>query len=1431
MNSRWQAARIGLINFWYYDEQEFPFVKGRMLLRGSNGSGKSVTMQSVIPLLLDGNMSPERLDPFGSRDRKMSSYLLEEDDGRDERTGYLYLEFRREDSDTWLTVGMGIRARRGKPLDKWYFSLTDGRRVGKDFFLYKEMGGKVTLSKKELENRIAGGGQVFERQADYMEYVNRQIFGFETVEEYKEMIDLLIQLRTPKLSRDFKPSVVNDILSDSLQPLSDEDLRPMSEAIENMDTMTMNLKAREAGYQAAEKIRKVLDRYSRLILFEKADRFCENRKRLSELEREEQDREAERAGCEKRVRELDRECADLDARREAMEKERESLSRSDAVGLKSRELDLAGRIRSREALLEEKRRQLSVKQEQYTENADKKRREEDRAYEKERELDGLLEEMQAEAEEMAFDEHAFFQTELKESFQAPFSWETHETQYKKTREEIGRGAEILREAEARRREADELLRKRERQQRETDAALRRESELEGVLVQTENEWKEALYSWNGQNRELRFPPEQMREMARFADEYGEDSDFSRVRQTAADLWIERKTEVSAEINKNRETSEELEKIHRMLREELAQWEGSREPEPERSEAVRRNRERLSEKGIPYREFYRTVEFGKDLDPDACGRLEEALLQMGILDALVIEEQYREEVLSADPGCADRYLFVQPGHAEKSLLDVLDLNDSVNDIFFNQRITGILGNIALGGAPSKAPDGGALEGGTAGTAEVLGAGKAAGVGKAAGAGASVTAVYPDGSYQIGVVSGTVTGEYEAGLIGVQAREKNRQARIALCREQIAENEREQERLREELESLEQRTAQMQEEYDRLPTDTDLREAWRMLSDARHTVSRMREEGLRLEQELTEAGALLRELNRKAAEIAQKLCLACAYETFRRAEEAAAEYGQHFYQLRSGHELYLQILAHLRELAERLEILDGDMDQIRYETGSAERELRREQEEYESVRQQLELTDYEEIRQRLDECMDWLRDYPERLQAAVAERTQNEERIRVLSERAVRLEEQIREYRRRESYLEKSFAAELDLGYVAEAAPENGREEPAGAGSADSGEPMREQRKKVGNTAERAAKVRGLLAGECAGMDKDQIIRSLNQVYFENRGFLTDYQIMQTELFEEPERDAQRGDPPAKRLDIAARYQGVRIPFHRLPGYLAEEIEELKSLIRAGDRELFEDILANTVSRKIRGKINSSNAWVEKMNSLMGAMNTSSGLRLNLRWRSRTAETEEQLDTKELVELLKKDYRLMREDEAAKLSAHFRSKVEEARRHARDSGGMISFYQVMKETLDYRKWFEFQLFFQKGGERVRELTNSVFGTFSGGEKAMAMYVPLFSAVVAKYQGGRADAPRLISLDEAFAGVDNRNIRDMFRLMTEFRFDFIINSQVLWGDCDTLDALAVYQLIRPENAKFVTVMPYLWNGHARVMLEDESEMEERAAEEAAH
>ena len=51
MNNRWKMNRIGFVNFWLYDEEDFEFEDGKLLLRGQNGSGKSITTQSFIPCI------------------------------------------------------------------------------------------------------------------------------------------------------------------------------------------------------------------------------------------------------------------------------------------------------------------------------------------------------------------------------------------------------------------------------------------------------------------------------------------------------------------------------------------------------------------------------------------------------------------------------------------------------------------------------------------------------------------------------------------------------------------------------------------------------------------------------------------------------------------------------------------------------------------------------------------------------------------------------------------------------------------------------------------------------------------------------------------------------------------------------------------------------------------------------------------------------------------------------------------------------------------------------------------------------------------------------------------------------------------------------------------------------------------------------------
>ncbi|AZR73335.1 hypothetical protein BBF96_08030 [Anoxybacter fermentans] len=156
----------------------------------------------------------------------------------------------------------------------------------------------------------------------------------------------------------------------------------------------------------------------------------------------------------------------------------------------------------------------------------------------------------------------------------------------------------------------------------------------------------------------------------------------------------------------------------------------------------------------------------------------------------------------------------------------------------------------------------------------------------------------------------------------------------------------------------------------------------------------------------------------------------------------------------------------------------------------------------------------------------------------------------------------------------------------------------------------------------------------------------------------------------------------------------------------------------------------------------------------------------------------------------------------------SRINRARAILDDKGYGESLHQAIKEVLDYHKWFKFILYYQKEGERKKELTNHVFYTFSGGEKAMDMYIPLFSAVYSHSMQARKDAPRIITLDEAFTGVDENNIRDMFALVE----DFIINSQALWGDYDTVPELSIAELIRPKNVNYVSVIHYYWDGKVR-------------------
>ncbi len=322
-------------------------------------------------------------------------------------------------------------------------------------------------------------------------------------------------------------------------------------------------------------------------------------------------------------------------------------------------------------------------------------------------------------------------------------------------------------------------------------------------------------------------------------------------------------------------------------------------------------------------------------------------------------------------------------------------------------------------------------------------------------------------------------------------------------------------------------------------------------------------------------------------------------------------------------------------------------------------------------------------------------------------------------------------------------------------------------------------------------------------------------------LNDYSLRNVTLFADYSttlEDEKKLYESGIRADVTSMYQGIKMNVIALSKKLESDIEENKILISKQDRHLFEDILLNTVGEKIRKRIESSNEWVTKINTIMSEMQQDSALSFKLVWKSISAEQEGEIDTRELVRILKMDPKMLKDSDTEKLTNHFRSKIKKAEELYQDS--YISFYKIIEEVLDYRSWFTFQLLYQRKGQNMKELTDKVFSKFSGGERAKSMYIPLFASCYAKFNLARENALRIIALDEAFAGVDEENIREMFGILKYLDIDFIINSQVLWGDYDTIDELSICELIRPQNSPVVTVERYRWNGKYKEIIQDRKE-----------
>lgn len=1361
-DNRWTINRAGLLNFWYYDDEEFEFSDGKLLLRGANGSGKSVTMQSFVPLLLDGNKSPERLDPFGSRARKIENYLIGEDESStEESTGYLFMEFKKKQSEIYMTIGMGLNAKRGKPLSFWGFLITDGRRAGRDFKLYKDMGGKVPLSKRELKNKLGEGGILLESQREYMDAVNKHLFGFDNIEDYDELVKLLIQIRTPKLSKDFKPTVIYEIMNNSLQPLSDEDLRPMSEAIENMDNLKAKLDELKVNKTAADKLKKAYDQYNGHVLFEKAKRLLDSAGTVRRLQEELSTLEVSIASMRSELVQEETRLAELEIERHTLEEKKRELEKHDSYAVKERIAKIETETTGLEAQLDAKKiglenRNARLRSLEY----DIKRLTGDMES-LECSLSKRLNDMDDAATDISFDEHFFMRDELEKSPRLLYDFSYITGRLEEYSKRLAEASRALEDEKAASREHDRMLGSLEELSSKKKAAEKILDEADMLVTEEMERFAERVRAWESGNMQLKLTSEILVDVSQKIFSYGDgvciEDVLDPVRSQHGRLESEIREEMASanfKAGKTRQLISEKES-------EIAEWEKRKEPEPPLSDEAARNRERLRNLGIPFIPLYKAVEFQDDIAEREKGVIEEALMYMGMLDALIISDEHRKAALGMEEGMADKYVFSSPRHIMHELSLKVRVARNIGETLSIEWVDNALKSVLLD----------CIDGDTF--------------------------INESGVYGIGPIRGVCGRTYTAKYMGTLARERFKEETISKLLSEKETLISELMQWEESLEAYNKKLQELTEEWNGFPGFADIDTAIKTRERASLQLEIYAKNVMDAEDEAKAAHIALQEARKTAHELTRNVQIPVILDAYREACSCARDYSIALSRLESVNKDIVNANSKLDAVRESAGYVEHDLDEIRYDIGVIERDMKRNDSMKSELQKQLELMGYDEIEKEIESCIKSLASIPELIKGSVANRTRAEEGLKAAGARIEQARANLNFESRLRDVHADGFEKELSLRYV----------------EIDAG----------GEIELSAEAVRARLQDE--GFVKkgvEEHIRSIQEKYHEIKQYMAEYALKIDRLFEEEnEYENERLLKAVRsnvRLEIMGKVSGRYIGFYDVIAHINAQIEENDKLLKESDRTVFEDILAKTISRKMRAKIYHSEEWVKKMNSLMEGMNTSSGLSFSLAWKSKSAEDEQQLDSSELVKLLKKDGHLLLESELESMSMHFRSKIAQVRRQCQESDKHQTFHAIMKDVLDYRKWFEFRLYYRKTNESKKELTNNAFDRFSGGEKAMAMYVPLFSAVYAKYRGARSDCPRIISLDEAFAGVDENNIRDMFRLLGELELEYIINSQILWGDYDTVSSLAICELQRPDNADFVTVIRHRWNGIQMELLENE-------------
>ena len=1395
--TRWQPLRLGLVELFHYDAEEFWFRDGHLLLRGNNGTGKSKVLSLTLPFLFDARLSSARIEPDGDAGKKMAWNLLM--GSYDRRIGYAWIEFGRLDADGmphYLTLGAGLSAAAARAaVDSWFFILeadpargTPAPRLNQDLWLTNET--RTVHSKENLRRVINGWGQIFDTGTSYRRAVDERLFHLGPA-RYDALMDTLIQLRQPQLSKKPDEASLSQALTEALPPLAGELLADVAQALSQLEEDRLQLEEYQSLARAVERFNKryrvyagTQTRRQARALRQAQTEFDNASQARTKAQTRLDEARADEAGQRARFEQADLALAGSRARLDAL---REDPAMQDANRLESAAREAAARQLAMDAA------ELAVGvagQRLAAHEADSAR-----TAQRAEAAGHRLAELRSEAELLA-ERCSIASTHAAQPLAAldtacladlsPRAFEAARGALRaavvERREQIG----VLRKRHAERTQADALLAQRhatqtERQQDAEDATARRtdaDAEVERQAGALNEAWERCF----AQLTQLRIDPAQQLAVldelalwtlaldganpARQALQVAQQDTSQRLAQRGAGLAAQGQTL----NNEARQLVDERERIDAGV------------DAPPLAPPTRDPLSRHARAGAP---LWQLVEFRDAVIAPQRAGLEAALEAAGLLDAWVAPDG---QLQTGDGGATllDTQVLnpLQPPspHPRASLADWLHAGsslDAADAAVSSALVTRLLESIACSDT-----DGGDSD----------------------------AWVATDGRFRLAALAGA-WNKPTAAYIGVAARAAARARRLGEIATRLAQIDADLAALRALLEQLTQDQQRAGEEWRLAPPDDTLRQSHLSASASAKAAQQARERLALADDAFRSAQALAHAAREHLATDAADLRLPNTEAALSDVDAALGHYND------------TQLA--LAQAAHELRLAQPELQRQQTREAQARDDLR--QRDAQAGLCRIEAKEAQARAVVLREAVGALVEALQRQLAQARDAVNSGEATTRLASDALRLAGEARAAASEQAnsalalLTERSDARALAVlrwqqfavtGLLATALPdiELTPADTSAATSADTTATATANVPAAAWTIDRALTLaRRAEQALTARPDDDSTWAAVQRQIAEE---LTELQRALSALGHQAP-----AEPCDWGLVVHIVYMNRSERPDRLEAQLSAEIAQRSELLTANERAVLENHLQAEIAAEVQRLLQAAVKQVGAINTELHKRPTSTGVRFRLVWEP-LAEADGAPVGLEAARkrLLNTSADLWSVDDRRVVGAMLQQRIVSERERvdaglagtassaSRDLGA--SLHEQLARALDYRRWHRFRV------ERWQEGTwRKLSGPASSGERALGLTVPLFAAIASFYsQGSHALAPRLMLLDEAFAGIDDAARAHCMGLIARFDLDFVITSEREWACYAELPGVAICQLQRREGVDAVHVSRWSWDGRAK-------------------